>query len=95
MNKRNVILKEFVLPLFAQFGILIVTILLHRIFIGQGPNILNSVQIGDETTKPTLGRLCYVIFAFVMFLVCAIVAIKKEEKVYVSFFLGIMSGTFL
>lgn len=95
MNKGNVILKEFILPLLAQFGILIVTILLHRIFIVLGPNILDPVTFGDEITKPTLGRLIYAIFAFIMFLVCAIVAIKKEENVYFSFFAGIMSGIFL
>ena len=95
MNKGKTILKEFFLPLLGQFGVLIIAILLHRVFIGLGPNILDPVQIGDEITKPTLGRLCYLIFAFIMFLVFAIVAMKNANKVYVSFFTGILSGTFL
>lgn len=95
MNKGKTILKEFLLPLLGQFGVLFVAILLHRVFIGLGPNILDPVQIGDEITKPTLGRLCYLIFAFIMFFVCAIVAMKNANKVYFSFFTGILSGTFL
>ena len=95
MNKRNAILKEFIFPLLGQFGVLIVAILLHRVFIGLGPNIMEPVTIGDEITKPTLGRLIYVILAFAMFLICAIIAAKKQDRVYLSFFIGIFAGTVL
>lgn len=56
-----------------------------------------AVQIADEMTKPTTGRLTYVILGFIAFVVTAVLAERfaKQDKMYPAFYTGFVSGMLL
>lgn len=93
-------LKDYVIPMLLQFVALILFMMMHRLSVGRGSLILESVQVGDEMSSPTLGRLIYMIFAFIMFFITVFLANrisknKNRKNTLLSFWLGIASGTFL
>ena len=62
-------IKDYVIPMLLQFVALVLFMLLHRLSVGRGALLLERVRVGDEMSSPTLGRLLYMLFAFVMFIV--------------------------
>lgn len=93
-------IKEYVIPMLLQFMALVLFMMMHRLTVGRGNLLLERVQVGDEMSSPTLGRLLYMLFAFVMFVVTAYFANKtsktdSRKNTFISFALGIASGTFL
>ena len=65
--------------------------------VGLGGNVAPVNQIPDGVTKPTLGRLVYVIVSLIGFTVCACTASRcaKREKIYSAFYIGFTAGLFL
>ena len=93
-------IKDYLIPVLLQFAALFLFMSVHRVFIGKGKLILESVTVGDEVTSPTMGRLIYMIIAFIMFMVMAVIAnrcskSKDRKNVVAGFWAGIVSGTFL
>lgn len=96
-HKPQFSVKEYLLPFLAQYLILMVCIMLHRLFIGHGPLLGPEVLVGDEMSSPTAGRLVFCILAFVLAVVLTGIASKKAKAgaEYIPFFLGLFAGTFL
>ncbi len=96
-HKPQCSMKEYVLPFLAQYLILAVCIILHRLFVNRGELISPAVMVGDEMSSPTMGRFVFCMGAFVAAVLLAVVASKKakEGKEYAPFFLGLFAGTFL
>ena len=96
-NKPQKILKEFVLPFFWQFVLVVVAIVPHRLFINRGNYILPQTTYLGELTSPTSGRLVFAVSAMILCFVFAFISSKlaKKEKLFLSFTVGILSGTFL
>ena len=96
-HKPKCSLKEYVLPIFLQYLILVVCITLHRLFVKQGKLIGSEVLVGDEMSSPTVGRFAFCIIAFLLAVILAILASKKSKQgyEYTPFFLGLFAGTFL
>lgn len=93
-------IKDYVIPMLLQFFALVLFMTMHRLSVGRGALLLERVQVGDEMSSPTLGRMLYMLFAFVMFFVTAYFANKisktdSRKCTFASFGLGIASGTFL
>lgn len=96
-HKPKFSLKEYFLPFLAQYGILMVCIMLHRLFINQGALLGEPVMVGDEMSAPTAGRLVFCILSFVLSVILTIIASKqaKHGKDFAPFFLGLFAGTFM
>ena len=88
---------HLLMPFLIQCGILVVGMLLHWTAISLGPLVTAVESVGDEVTKPTLGRLIYMYSATVLFFVLSILASRfaKRDRVYPAFSLGYFAGVFL
>ena len=97
MRNRMKVLKEYVLPFLGQYVVLIICMVLHRLFVGQGSLIAEAELVGDEMSSPTVGRLIYAILSFTMFVVLTILSSgqAKKGKEILPFWLGMFAGTFL
>lgn len=97
MNKEKWLMKEYIIPFLVMLAITGAGIAAFMFTIGVGENIAPVNTVVDEMTKPTSGRLCYLIFAAVAFLVCAVLAEKfaGEGKIYPAFYLGFSAGMIL
>ena len=62
-------IKDYVIPMLLQFFALVLFMTMHRLSVGRGALLLERVQVGDEMSSPTLGRMLYMLFAFVIFFV--------------------------
>ena len=91
------ILLEYLLPLFAEFTILVLCLIPFRLVKALGPMIEEPALVGEEMTKPAAGRLGYGIFAMVMWFVFSWIASKAadKDKHYTSSFLGFTAGILL
>ena len=97
-NKENKwVMKEFIVPFLIMLALTAVGIAVFMFTISLGAEIAPVNQIADEMTKPTSGRLCYVIFSMIAFIICAILAEKfsKEGKLYPAFYTGFLAGMLL
>lgn len=97
MNKEKWVMKEYIVPFLIMLGITAVGIVLFMFAIGLGDNIAPVNVVGDEMTKPTTGRLMYVIFGLVLFVILAVLSEKKAraEQLFPSFYLGFTAGMLL
>jgi len=100
MEEKKLKLTEYFIPFILQLLLLFILMFVHNISVSQGNLILKSIQIGDEMSSPTTGRLIYMIVAFIMFIITVIFANKyskscEKKKIKLSFWLGIISGTLL
>ena len=91
------ILKEYTIPFVIILAITAAGIAVFMFVIGLGDTIAPVNQVFDEMTKPTVGRLIYVITSLVAFFVCAIIAARcaAKEKIYWAFYLGFLAGMLL
>ena len=89
--------REYFLPLFAEFGILVLCIILFRLFKGFGSLIQEPSLVGGNLTDPTAGRLVFGITALALWFVFSWAASKaaKKDKHYASSFLGFAAGILL
>lgn len=96
-TKNKWVWKEFILPFLIMLGLTGIGIAVFMFTIGLGSNIAPTSVICNETTKPTSGRMAYIIFSFAAFVVTAFLAEKfsKQEKIYPAFYTGFLSGMFL
>lgn len=97
MSNKKWVWKEFILPFLIMLAITAAGIAVFMITIGFGKNIAPVQTVGDEMTKPTVGRICYEIVSFVGFVLCAIIAEKKSKagKIDSAFYIGFLSGMLL
>ena len=88
--------KDYLLPFFAQYLILLVCMMLHRLVVGKGGFLCPAVMVGDEMSSPTIGRLFYCLAAFLAAVLLSALASheSKSGKEYAPFFLGLTAGTF-
>lgn len=96
-STRRELLLEYLLPLLAEFLILVICMMLFALFTKLGPMIQTPAQVGEETTKPTLGRLIFGIAALVLWFVFSWVASKAagKDKHYSSSLFGFAAGILL
>lgn len=96
-STRREILLEYFLPLLAELLILLAAMSLFSLFTKLGPMLEESTLVGDETTKPTLGRLIYGLSALVMWFVISWIASKAagKDKHYLSSLSGFAAGILL
>lgn len=97
MKKDRPLLKDFVVPFLIMLGITGVGIALFMFTIGLGGDIAPAVAVGDEMSKPTVGRLIYLIISFIAFVVCAVLAesYARKERLFPAFYLGFIAGMLL
>lgn len=97
MKKDRPLLKDFFVPLLIMLGITGIGIALFMFSIGKGGNIAPVVAVGDEMTKPTVGRIVYLIASLIAFVVCAVLAEKYASKgrLYAAFYTGFIAGMLL
>lgn len=95
--KQNNRFFHFFIPIFIQIGVICISMVLHRLFIGRGEFVCPQTTIGESITLPTMGRMVYMIIATVLFIVTSYFASKyaKLDRTYLPFILGMFSGTFL
>ena len=88
---------EYLIPLVAEFLILFLCMVLFSLFINLGPMVQEPSFVGDEQTKPTVGRLVYGAVALMLWLVSSCVASNaaKNDKHYTSSLVGFAAGIFL
>ena len=91
------VMKEYVVPFLIMLGITGVGIAAFMVSIGLGNTIAPVTTVGDEMTKPTVGRLIYVIASLIAFVICAIVSERysKADRVYPAFYYGFVAGMLL
>jgi len=91
------LLLEYFLPLLGEFLILAVCMLAFSLFLKLGPMIEAPALVGQEQTKPTVGRLAFGVVALVLWFVFTFAASKsaKKDKHYASSFLGFAAGILL
>lgn len=96
-DRKKEVLKYFVLAFFIQFVILVICMFLHRSFIGLGYNVATPEMVGDEISKPTIGRLIFAFCSFAGFIICTVFASKQAKKGsdFIAFIIGQFAGTFL
>lgn len=97
---RKTLLYEYLIPFFLQFGVLAFFMFIHRNTVKKGSLLMKSVTIGDEVSSPTLGRLIFMIVAFILGFFLAYVANKlskdeSKKRISASFWCGICSGMLL
>ncbi|MGN0346160.1 MAG: hypothetical protein ACI4DU_02630, partial [Lachnospiraceae bacterium] len=99
-DDKKEILWEYLLPLFGQFVVLAVFMILHNWISDLGSPITARTRIAGDMTNPTRGRLIYMVVSLMLFVVTSVYANRfslKEGRrnVFISFWMGIVSGTFL
>ena len=96
-KKEKWLMKEYIIPFLIMLAITGAGIVAFMFTIGVGENIAPVNTVVDEMTKPTSGRLCYLIFAAIAFLVCAVLAEKfaRKDRIYPAFYLGFTAGMIL
>lgn len=97
MKKEKWVMKEYIVPFLIMLAITAAGIAVFMFTIGLGDTIAPINTVGDESTKPTVGRIYYVIFSSIAFVVTAVLAEKnaKKDKLYPAFYLGFTSGMLL
>ena len=93
-------LWEYLMPLFGQFIILAVFMIVHNWVSDLGSPVTARTRIAGDMTNPSMGRLIYMVVSLMLFAVTSVYANRfsfKEGRrnVFISFWLGIVSGTFL
>lgn len=91
------VLKEYIVPFLIMLAITGAGIAVFMTVIGLGDTIATVNQVADEMTKPTLGRLVYVIVSLVATFLCAAWAAKcaTKDKIFPAFYLGFTAGMLL
>lgn len=96
-STRRELLFEYFLPLLAEFLILVLCIVPFRLLKALGPLIEEPALVGEEQTKPTVGRLAFGVAALALWFVFTFIASRaaKKDKHYASSFLGFAAGILL
>ncbi len=96
-STKKEIATDYFLPLVVEVVILMLCILPFRILKSIGPMLQEPSFVGDELTKPTLGRLVFGAIALVLWFVFSYIASKEAEKGkdYIPSFLGFAAGILL
>ena len=96
-STRRELLFEYFLPLLGEFLILAVCMLSFTLFVKLGPTIGSPAPVGDEQTKPTVGRLAFGVAALALWFVFTFIASRaaKKDRHYASSFFGFAAGILL
>ena len=96
-STRRELLFEYFLPLLAEFLILVLCIVPFRLLKALGPLIEEPALVGEEQTKPTVGRLAFGVAALAQWFVFTFVASRaaKKDRHYASSFFGFAAGILL
>ena len=96
-STRREIVREYLLPLLAEFLILVVSMAAFMFSVRLGPMIQEQAVVGDSVTMPTAGRFVFGIVALIMWFVFSWTASKaaKEDRHYASSLFGFSAGIFL
>lgn len=96
-STRREILLEYFLPLVSEFFILILCIIPFRFLKSVGPLLEDPAMVGEQLTKPTVGRLAFGILAIVLWFVFSLAASNaaNRNKHYASSFFGFAAGILL
>lgn len=96
-STRRELLLEYFLPLGAEFLILIACMLAFGLITQAGPMLETPSAVGDEQTKPTVGRLIYGLLAMALWFVFSFIASRaaKKDRHYASSFFGFAAGILL
>ena len=91
------IVSEYLLPLFAELGILILCMIAFSSLVKLGSLIQEPAMVGENLTSPTAGRLVFGILALALWFVFSLAASKaaKKDKHYSSSFFGFAAGILL
>jgi len=91
------VLKEYIIPFLIMLAITGAGIAVFMFVIGLGNIIAPVNQVGEELTKPTLGRLVYVIVSLAATFLCAVCAAKcaTKDKIFHAFYIGFTAGMLL
>lgn len=97
MNKNKWFLKEYIIPFLIMLAITGAGIAIFMFTIGLGDTIAPVTTVGDEMSKPTVGRLCYVIFSLPAFVILAVLSERfaRKERIFPAFYLGFTAGMLL
>ena len=89
--------KEYLLPFLILLVITGAGIALFMVVIGWGEPVAPVNQVMGLTTKPTLGRLVYIVAALIGFVVCFLIAGRcaRRNKLYPAFYIGFTAGLLL
>ncbi|MDO4807870.1 MAG: hypothetical protein Q4A07_11565, partial [Coriobacteriales bacterium] len=96
-STRPEIIREYLVPLIAEFVMLVVLLMAFMFFTGLGPMVQEPTMLGKMETKPTAGRLAYGIAATVLWFACTYVASRAADKDrhYDSSLMGFAAGLLL
>lgn len=96
-STKKEIIHEYLIPLLIESIILFALMLFFMLFIDKGEMLGEVKLVGDEYSSPTLGRLCYFILSFVLFLITSHLASKSAKKGNdtMAFWYGFVSGILL
>lgn len=91
------VLKEYIVPFLIMLSITGAGIMVFMFVIGLGNTIAPVNQVADEMTKPTVGRLVYIVASLVAAFLCAACATKyaTKDKIFHAFYLGFTAGMLL
>lgn len=94
-------IKDGIIPALIQFVILAFVIIEFSVVIGSGnglPDLIPSVLNGGEPTNPNIVRLVYMIAAFFISIICAVISsgmCKEKKNTAKSFWISVAGGTLL
>ena len=96
-STRRELVLEYLLPLAAEFLILILCLLAFKLSVPLGPMTEPPTLIGEALTRPTVGRLVYGLAALLLWFVFSRVASRAadRDRHYCSSLLGFTAGILL
>jgi len=96
-STKKELVTEYLIPLVIEFIILALCIAAFGFFMNKGPLLQAPEPVGEEMSKPTVGRLVFGVLALVLWYVLSVVASKAAGKGrdFVSSYAGFAAGIFL
>lgn len=96
-STKKEIIHDFLIPLILELVILFGLMFVFLFVVEKGSLLAEPVMVGDEMSSPTIGRLCFCIFGFIIFILLSYLASSsaKKNNDTAAFWYGFIAGTIL